>query len=133
MLQLKLLSPSQLVFDQQASKIEVPGVLGYLCVGSKHTPFLSELRPGIIRVYDQSYKVSHSYYVSGGYFQIEQVNATILADIVESKEEIDQTRALSSQKRAKERLAQTSNSDINIKRALHSLVRAEARISLKES
>ena len=88
MLQLKLVSPSQLVFDQQASKIEVPGVLGYLCVGSKHTPFLSELRPGIIRVYDQSYKVSHSYYVSGGYFQIEQDNATILADIVESKEEI---------------------------------------------
>ena len=132
MLELKLVSPSKLVLDEQALKVEIPGALGYLCVGVKHTPFLSELKPGIVQVYLQDQKNKKAYYVSGGYFQVEDNNAVVLADIVESYEEVDLNRAKASKERAQKRLSETSNSRVDIQRALNSLSRAEARLALKQ-
>jgi F-type H+-transporting ATPase subunit epsilon len=82
-LHLTIVSPTRLVFDGQASLVEVPGAEGDMGVLPKHAPTLSMLREGIITVHGLDRSVSR-YAVKGGYADITPTGCTILAESIEA-------------------------------------------------
>ena len=85
------------------TSLQVPGSEGYLGVLAHHAPLITALRPGRLDVRDAK-GAMQSYAVSGGFLEVSNNRATVLADTAERKDEIDVARAEACVKRAEERL-----------------------------
>jgi F-type H+-transporting ATPase subunit epsilon len=116
------------LYEQDVKSIVVPGSEGYLGVLSHHAPLITALGPGKITISESEDKERIAA-VSGGFLEVSDNVATILADAVEFIDEIDLDRARSAYTRAKERLGLHS-SDVDMTRATEALRRAENRIRL---
>ena len=128
---LSIVTPEETVFDQEIVSLIVPGVKGYLGVLAHHAPLITPLQPGkiTIRLADNTELLLA---VSGGFLEVANNKATILADAAEPADRIDCDRARQALERARERLADHSG-NWDIDRANAALHRALNRIRIAES
>jgi len=96
---LRLVTPQRLVSEGEILFLEAPGSEGYLGVLAHHAPLITTLRPGRLDARDLSGTLRH-YAVGGGFLEISNNRATVLADSVERPEDIDVARAEASLRRA---------------------------------
>lgn len=78
-LKLQVVSVEADIFSGEASRISVPALMGEIGILPRHTPLLTPLRAGEIRVYTADGKLV-LIYVSGGMLEIQPEMVTILAD-----------------------------------------------------
>ncbi|MCK4656646.1 MAG: F0F1 ATP synthase subunit epsilon [candidate division Zixibacteria bacterium] len=130
MFKLSVVSPERVLYEQEVQGIVVPGSEGYLGVLSNHAPLISSLAPGKITITESDEKQRIAA-VSGGFIEVSDNVATILAETVEFVEEIDLDRARTAYERAKERIGM-KKSGIDMQRALAALRRAENRLKIAE-
>jgi len=129
-LDVHLLSPVKPLATMKARLLQAPGILGEMGLLPGHTPLISELKAGILKIESYDDQSALYYFVSGGYLELVDNRATVLVENAEAPTEVDLTRALAAEKRALDRLAQTSSADINMGRAMAALERAKARQKL---
>ncbi len=84
--QLNIVTPEQLVFSDIVDYLAVPGVDGDLGILPHHSPLITLLKPGILRIRKGSEEVSMA--VSGGFLEVNPGRVTILADITERDEKV---------------------------------------------
>ena len=84
-----LVSPEQLVFNDKAGMIIVPATEGDIGVLPGHSKFLSSLRPGRVMVYDEDKHLLQSFFVSGGFVEINPEKCIVLAEEVEEMSALD--------------------------------------------
>ena len=77
-----LVSPEQLVFNDKAGMIIVPGKEGDIGVLPGHSKLLSSLRPGRVMVYGEDKQLLQSFFVSGGFVEINPEKCIVLAEEV---------------------------------------------------
>ena len=77
-----LVSPEQLVFNDKAGMIIVPGKEGDMGVLPGHSKLLSSLRPGRLMVYGEDKQLLQSFFVSGGFVEINPEKCIVLAEEV---------------------------------------------------
>jgi F-type H+-transporting ATPase subunit epsilon len=80
---LSVLTPEKTVFDGEVEYVEVPGSDGYLGVLAHHAALVTALAPGTLTVRQvggSELKLG----VTGGFFEVSNNNATVLADRVET-------------------------------------------------
>jgi F-type H+-transporting ATPase subunit epsilon len=123
MFKLSAVTPEKVVFEQDVSSIIAPGIEGYLGVLTNHAPIITPLTAGRFDVKDPSGKQTE-YFISGGFLEVSNNVATVLADAIENPAEIDIERAKSAEQRARERLARRTSPDIDDARAETALKRA---------
>ena len=87
---------------------------------------LTILKPGEIRVTHQGGR-EEVYYVSGGMLEVQPYCVTVLADVIERADNLDEAAALAAKTRAEEAIA-NKGSDINYAMAATELARAVAQI-----
>lgn len=126
---LSVLTPERAVLDQEVFSIVAPGTLGYLGVLRNHAPLITTLVPGKLTVKDLSHK-AHVYAVGGGFMEVARNKVTILADTLESADEIDLKQAMESRDWAQRRLTQ-SMPPTDKEEAAAALARALNRIRIK--
>ncbi len=105
MFTLSIVTPEKVFYEAQIKSLVVPGTEGYLGVLSNHAPLITALKPGKIEFRDADEQV-RTMAVSGGFLEVSNNVATLLADAVEWAEEIDVERARETLKRERERLMQ---------------------------
>ena len=127
---LSVLTPEKSVLEQDVAYIQAPGIAGYLGVLAHHAPLIAALAPGKLTVREPSGS-EMTYALSGGFLEVSDNKAVILADSLEPSLEIDVARARESEKRARERMAKAALDDqVDVARAEASLHRAINRIRL---
>jgi len=129
---LKILSPEKPLADVSATQLQAPGLEGQMGVMPDHTAIVSGLQPGVLTVYQESDPAPVHYYIGGGYLQFCENEAVVLAEVIQTADELDKKRADAAESRALDRLAKTTDQAIDIVRALNSLERARARKKLME-
>ena len=77
-----LVSPEQLVFNDKAGMIIVPGKEGDMGVLPGHSKLLSSLRLGRVMVYGEDKQLLQSFFVSGGFVEINPEKCIVLAEEV---------------------------------------------------
>ncbi|MDP3582248.1 MAG: F0F1 ATP synthase subunit epsilon [Ignavibacteria bacterium] len=125
-LNLEIITPSKQAFSGKVKSITVPGTAGSFQVLFNHAPLLSTFEIGKIKLEDLEGK-EVEFATSGGTIEVNENKILILADSLESKEEIDINRAKQAYDRAKERLAAREN-DIDAMRAEGALARSINRL-----
>ena len=76
---LRLVTPQKLLLEAEVMSIQVPGSEGYLGVLAHHAPLITALQEGKLTVKDPSGHAT-SYHVTGGFLEVSDNRATVLAD-----------------------------------------------------
>ena len=88
---LDLVSPEQLIFSDKAGMIIVPGKEGDIGVLPGHSKLLSSLRPGRIMIYGEDKQLIQSFFVSGGFVEVNPDKCILLAEEVFEISELDKS------------------------------------------
>jgi F-type H+-transporting ATPase subunit epsilon len=133
MFRLSIVTPEKTFLEADVVSLTVPGTEGYLGVLSNHAPLITALKPGRIEYKDVD-NFSHLVAVSGGFLEVSDNVATLLADAAEDTEKIDIKRALEARDRAWELLKEASKGKewVDVTRARQALERAQNRIRIYE-
>lgn len=84
-MQFDLVSPERQLASLAADAVEIPGAEGDLTAMADHAPFLTTLRPGLVRVHTGS--TTTEYVVTGGFAELSAAGASILAEVAVPKAE----------------------------------------------
>ncbi|MEP7235559.1 MAG: ATP synthase F1 subunit epsilon [Ignavibacteriota bacterium] len=79
---LKIVTPTQTVFEGEVQNFTVPGAAGTFQVLFNHAPIVAKLAPGMLKYVPISGAEQH-YYVSGGFLEHHLNSGTVLADTAE--------------------------------------------------
>jgi F-type H+-transporting ATPase subunit epsilon len=121
-----VVSTERSIFSGEARFVEVPGTAGELGVLPGHTPLLTGIRPGTVRI-EAADGTETFLYIAGGFVEIQPDRVTILADTAMRADSLDQARAERAREEAKALLEQQSD-DIDYAKAQAELAEAVAQL-----
>ncbi|HSY86058.1 MAG TPA: F0F1 ATP synthase subunit epsilon [Verrucomicrobiae bacterium] len=129
--QFELVSPERLLVSRPVEMVVVPGVEGDFGVLPGHAPLISEVRPGVIAVFEGG-KVEERIFVAGGFAEVTAERCTVLAEQALPIGEIDRSAVEADLKDAREDLAD-AKSDQERAAAEAAIAVAEAKITAVET
>ena len=129
LIHLKIVTPKGIFLEDDVSELVVPGKDGDFGVQIGHTPFISSVRPGILKIYKNDKLEIYS--LMNGFVMVDIDKVRIFTEIIENPDNIDINRAERAKERAEKRL-QEKKENIDLRRAEGSLRRAIARIQIRE-
>ena len=125
-----VVSPEGNVLKEEIEFVVLPGVDGDLGILPNHAPLIAALDTGVVHYTINGNKKKLA--ISGGFAEVSENKATVLADTAEFAESIDIQRALAAKARAEQRLVQKAQ-DTDMKRAEYALHRAITRLNVANS
>ncbi|MGI5911355.1 MAG: F0F1 ATP synthase subunit epsilon [Syntrophomonadaceae bacterium] len=123
---LEIVTPEQILFRDEVQFMVAPGAEGELGFMKNHAPLVAALNIGVLRYKDVS-GTFKKIALSGGFVEVIDNVARILAETAEHGGEIDVLRAKAAKERAEKRL-QEREANTNLSRAEMALKRAVARL-----
>ena len=130
-IRLDIVTAERAVYSEDVDMVIAPGVEGQLGILPHHTPLMTTLQPGELRVRKGGEEVSLA--ISGGFLEVRPDRVLVLADTAERAEEIDIARAEEARRRAQERLAERQVPEVDSARAEAALRRSLARLRVAET
>jgi F-type H+-transporting ATPase subunit epsilon len=97
-----VVSAEQSLFSGDAEFVIAPGVAGELGILPRHTPLLTQLKPGSVRLKVAGQADEELIYVSGGILEVQPDTVTILSDTAIRGHDLDEARAQEALKNAEE-------------------------------
>ena len=86
-----LVSPESLIFNDDVGMIIIPGKDGDLGVLPGHSKIMSSLRPGRVMVYGEDKNLLKSFFVSGGFTEINPEKCIVLAESGDEMSELEKS------------------------------------------
>jgi F-type H+-transporting ATPase subunit epsilon len=127
---LRIATPEREVFNKQVESVTLPGMQSRFGVLRSHAPLIAALEAGIVNIVDAELN-NLNLAVGGGFFQVANNEAILLADSAEFPNEIDAARARESETRARSRLeGKLDEENLQRERADAALKRARVRVRL---
>ena len=123
---LDIVSAEKSFFSGLVQHVSVTGEMGELGVQPGHAPLITGLRPGQVHALLQSGE-EEVFYISGGLLEVQPTVVTILADIVERADTLDEAAAIKAKERAEAAL-KDQQADFDYSKAATELAEAAAQI-----
>ena len=86
-----LVSPEQLLYNDEVGMIIVPGKDGDIGVLPGHSKVLSSLRPGRVMIYGEDKNLLKSFFISGGFVEINSEKCIVLAEGIDEMNSLDKS------------------------------------------
>lgn len=102
-----IVSAEQEIYSGLAEMVFAPAELGEVGIAPRHTPYISRLIPGEVRVKVNDTE-QYPFYVSGGMIEVQPHLVTILADTAIRAKDIDEAAALEAKAKAEEEMSDKS-------------------------
>jgi F-type H+-transporting ATPase subunit epsilon len=122
-----VVSAEEQIFSGQAKFVALPGEAGELGILPGHTPLITRIRPGAVRIEAESGE-EEFVFVAGGILEVQPGAVTVLADTAIRGKDLDEAKAEQARKRAEEVL-QNSGSNIEYATAQAELAYATAQLA----
>ena len=122
-----VVSAEEEIFSGLGEFAVFPGEAGELGIMPRHTPLLTRIKPGTVRLKVPDEDRFELVYVSGGLLEVQPQLITVLADTAIRAADLDEAKALDAKRRAEEALAQR-NSNMDLAGAEAELVQAVAQL-----
>jgi len=99
-----VVSAEEQIFSGEATFVVLPGESGELGIYPRHTPLLTRIRPGAVRVQPANGGAEELVFVSGGLLEVQPDVVTVLADTAVRGHDLDEAKALHAKQLAEEAL-----------------------------
>lgn len=128
---LDVVSAESKIFSGYAQSIQVSGEQGDLGVLAGHTPLLTKIRPGMVRIVDKKGN-EEVVYLSGGILEVQAHDVTILADTAIRGGDLDKAKAEEAKARAQDLINTAHGGDTDFALASAELAKAIAQLKVIE-
>ena len=122
-----VVSAEESIFSGEAEFVALPGEAGELGIYPKHTPLITRIRPGAVRI--QTTGGNEEFvFVAGGILEVQPNGVTVLADTAIRGGDLDEAKAQQAKKEAEE-LMQSQDAQIDYAKAQAELAAAIAQLA----
>ncbi|HMM06257.1 MAG TPA: F0F1 ATP synthase subunit epsilon [Clostridiales bacterium] len=128
---LEIVTPEKKIYSADVYYLHAPAMVGGIGIYPRHTPIVTALDVGELSV-DSGDGKQEIFFISGGFLDVCDDKAVVLAKSAERSEDIDVVRAEKAKARAEERLANPAP-DFDALRAELALKRAILRIKIAKT
>lgn len=133
LLQVDVVSAEKSMFSGEAKFVVLPGESGELGILPGHTPLISRIRPGTMKIEFVDGTEEHIF-VAGGILEVQPGKVVVLSDTAIRAEDLDEQKALEARKQAEEALRNTKDKvDIAVMEAELAMLAAQAQAARKFS
>jgi F-type H+-transporting ATPase subunit epsilon len=127
-IQVDVVSAEESIFEGLAEFVVLPGESGELGIFPQHTPLITRIKPGAVRIKLAGKNEEEFVFVAGGILEVQPNRVTVLADTAIRGHDLDEAKAEEARKMAEEALANRS-ADIDYAKAQAELAAAMAQIA----
>jgi F-type H+-transporting ATPase subunit epsilon len=99
-----VVSAEEEIFDGEAEFVALPGESGELGIYPKHTPLMTRIRPGAVRIKVAGTGDEELVFVAGGILEVQPDEVTVLAETAIRGRDLDEAAANEAKKQAEEAL-----------------------------
>lgn len=123
-----VVSAEELIFSGLAEFVALPGEAGELGIYPMHTPLITRIRPGAVRIKIPGQAEDELVFVAGGILEVQPNAVTVLADTAIRGKDLDEAKAAEAKKMAEEALV-NRDSKIDYAQAQSELATAIAQLA----
>ena len=116
------------IFEGEAEFVALPGEAGELGIYPQHTPLITRIRPGAVRIERADNGEEEFVFVAGGILEVQPDRVTVLADTAIRGHDLDEAKALEAKRIAEESM-KNAKSDIDLARAQGEFAAMAAQIA----
>ncbi len=121
-LHVDVVSAEEQIFSGEAEFVVLPGVEGELGIYPRHTPLLTQIKPGAVRIKTADQAEEVLVFVQGGFLEVQPHRVTVLADTAIRAHDLDEVKATEAKKRAEEAMKNKDSAE--------NLATAEAELAI---
>jgi F-type H+-transporting ATPase subunit epsilon len=122
-----VVSAEESIFSGEAEFVALPGEQGELGIFPRHTPLITRIKPGTVRIKIAGQAEEEVVFVNGGVLEVQPNAVTVLADTALRGSDLDEAKATEAKKLAEEALA-NRGADIDYAQAQAELASAIAQL-----
>ena len=108
-----VVSAEESIFSGEATFVALPGENGELGILPRHTPLITRIKPGAVRIVRADNQEEEFVFVAGGILEVQPGSVTVLADTAIRGHDLDEAKALEARKQAEEAM-KNAKSDIDL-------------------
>jgi len=123
-----VVSAEEAIFDGEAEFVALPGEAGELGIYPQHTPLITRIKAGAVRIKMPERKEEEFVFVAGGILEVQPNRVTVLADTAIRGADLDEAKAAQAQKEAQEAMA-NAKSDLDLARATSEFAMLAAQLA----
>ena len=122
-----VVSAEESIFSGEARFVALPGEAGELGIFPRHTPLITRIKPGTVRL-EKADGTEEFVFVAGGVLEVQPNSVTVLSDTAIRGKDLDEAKATVAKAAAEEALKNAKN-DIDIAMAQSELAVMAAQIA----
>lgn len=103
-LHVDVVSAEQHIYSGEAEFVVLPGEAGELGIYPRHTPLITRIKPGAVRIKPVGGGEENLIFVAGGILEVQPSMVTVLADTAIRGADLDESKALEAKQKAEESL-----------------------------
>ena len=123
-----VVSAEESIFSGEAEFVALPGESGELGIYPRHTPLITRIKPGAVRIKVAGKAEEEFVFVAGGILEVQPTGVTVLADTAIRGHDLDEAKALEAKKLAEE-MMNNKDSKIDYAQAQAELATAIAQLA----
>ena len=123
-----VVSAEENIFSGEAKFVALPGENGELGILPRHTPLITRIKPGAVRIQPADGGEEVFVFVAGGILEVQPGKVTVLADTAIRGHDLDQAKASEAKKLAEEAM-RNAKSDIDLAKAQGEFAMMAAQIA----
>jgi F-type H+-transporting ATPase subunit epsilon len=127
-LHVDVVSVEENIFSGEASFVALPGEVGELGIYPRHTPLITRIKPGAVRILRADTGQEEFVFVAGGILEVQPNAVTVLADTAIRGKDLDEAKANEAKKNAEEAM-RNAKSDIDFAKAQSEFATMAAQIA----
>jgi F-type H+-transporting ATPase subunit epsilon len=123
-----VVSAEESIYSGEAEFVVLPGEAGELGIYPRHTPLITRIKPGAVRIKPAGSEAEELIFVAGGILEVQPKVVTVLADTAIRGHDLDEAKSLEAKKQAEEAM-QNQTSRLEIAKAQAELASAVAQLA----
>jgi F-type H+-transporting ATPase subunit epsilon len=126
-LHVDVVSAEESIFSGEARFVALPGESGELGILPRHTPLITRIKPGAVRI-ERPDGTEEFVFVAGGILEVQPGVVTVLADTAIRGKDLDEAKAAEAKQKAEEAM-KNARSDIDFAKAQSEFAAMAAQIA----
>ena len=104
-----VVSAEESIYSGEAEFVVLPGEVGVLGIYPRHTPLITRIKPGAVRIKPAGGGEEQLIFVAGGILEVQPKVITVLADTAIRGKDLDEAKATEALKKAEEARAKAKD------------------------